>query len=418
MSRLQRSRLGRVVAVGLTSALVSVGAIAVSAPVAQGATTLTPSTTADDGSSESLRYLLELTAVDGDTIQLEAGAVYVLDRCAGGTEVEPAVSLGEGDIRISAAVIIQGNGATIRQTCEGQRVLYTEDNLSLVNVTITGGTAIGGGGGVRIDGEGEPAFFLVGSSIVGNCSTGSGGGIKMNADGNVIIANSTIARNAADDNGGGLSHSHDGDVAIQNSTITENTAAIVGGVEVRDGDLTLVYTDVVNNSLSTGTDCGVVSGDVGDDAEDASLEPAAVVYPVNIVVNGEGSVLRSFGSVVAVHPGGVNCGVESTTSSGYNFADDQTCGFVDPTDKQSGAPGLGSLASNGGPTQTLLPQNDSPLVDAIPNSACGGVIALAQGAVPTDQRNLVRPSPTGGACDIGAVEVQTQPVVVEPTFTG
>ncbi|WP_430284641.1 choice-of-anchor Q domain-containing protein, partial [Salmonella enterica] len=54
---------------------------------------------------------------------------------------------------------------------------------------------------------------------------------------------------------------------------------------------------------------------------------------------------------------------------------------------------LGPLTNNEGTTETHLPQDGSPAIDA------GNLICEA-----LDQRGLPRPS--GAACDIGAVEVQ------------
>jgi hypothetical protein len=59
-------------------------------------------------------------------------------------------------------------------------------------------------------------------------------------------------------------------------------------------------------------------------------------------------------------------------------------------------PLLGALVDNGGPTFTRLPADGSPAIDVIPEAAC---------VVARDQRNVPRPSPSGGNCDIGAVEV-------------
>jgi len=71
---------------------------------------------------------------------------------------------------------------------------------------------------------------------------------------------------------------------------------------------------------------------------------------------------------------------------------------------------------NGGPTQTLLPQPGSGLIDAIPVASC-----QADGAsgITTDQRGVARPQ--GAGCDSGAVEVAVPvatPIVVTPSFTG
>ena len=113
--------------------------------------------------------------------------------------------------------------------------------------------------------------------------------------------------------------------------------------------------------------------------------------------------------------GGTNCsGFDATTSEGYNFADDTSCSFGSIGDVQrSGAdPALGGLASNGGPTLTLLPEVGSPLIDAIPTSACQAGTAAG---ITTDQRGEARPQGVG--CDIGAVEV-VPALVATPRFTG
>lgn len=143
--------------------------------------------------------------------------------------------------------------------------------------------------------------------------------------------------------------------------------------------------------------------------------------------------MRTFGTVIsnpidvnAGSPGAFNCGegggegVGPVVSSGYSYSDDATCELTDSTDVQDGAdPQLGALASNGGPTQTHLPAAASPLVNAIPTAACGGGDALAEAAITTDQRNLVRPDLVNQTCDIGSVELQTEaPVALEPNFTG
>ena len=166
--------------------------------------------------------------------------------------------------------------------------------------------------------------------------------------------------------------------------------------------MTLVYTSVVAHTSTSG------SG--------ANLAQASA----HIV---------TFGSVIALPGNGPNCSFSgaSTTSNGFNFTDDASCGLAGTGDVQDGNPALGALADNGGPTQTLLPQPGSPLIDAIPSGSC-----QADGAagITTDQRDLPRPSMNG--CDIGAVEVQAAqpgapsaavpvaavPVAAAPRFTG
>jgi hypothetical protein len=98
-----------------------------------------------------------------------------------------------------------------------------------------------------------------------------------------------------------------------------------------------------------------------------------------------------------------NCVInpEATIAHGYNFSDDTTCSFTDPTDRQNaGDPMLGQLADNGGRTPTMLPAAGSPLIDSIPVNACRNDGAAG---VDTDQRGVRRPQ--GDACDNGSVEV-------------
>src|SRR5262249_42871347 len=68
-------------------------------------------------------------------------------------------------------------------------------------------------------------------------------------------------------------------------------------------------------------------------------------------------------------------------------------------------PGLGSLANNGGPTQTHLLPIGSPAIDAGPP---GGCVDAFGAPLTTDQRGRTRPSDGNGdgstICDIGAVE--------------
>ena len=75
-------------------------------------------------------------------------------------------------------------------------------------------------------------------------------------------------------------------------------------------------------------------------------------------------------------------------------------------------PLLGPLAANGGIAATRIPLPGSPLLDAIPAAACQTGPAAG---ITTDERGL--PRPALGGCDVGAVEVQPEPVP-EPTFTG
>ena len=104
--------------------------------------------------------------------------------------------------------------------------------------------------------------------------------------------------------------------------------------------------------------------------------------------------------------GGSNCGFDANPGGGgfadtTSFDSDGSCGFLAGNDLGPGDAALGPLRDNGGPTRTLYPLAGSPLVDGVANGDCHGTLV-------TDQRGVDRPFPTGGACDIGAIE-QTYP---------
>ena len=260
-----------------------------------------------------------------------------------------------------------------------------------LEVTITGSTITSGGG---------LGAFVTFGSVTAESSSISGGLLAVVANTGVVATSTELTGGT---NGGVLTNN--GTVTLTGSTVT---GSAVFGVNAPDG------VDAVNSTISGNSGCGLLSpnGDV------------TLVY-ATVAENGAGgcgsnvsaATLESFASVVALQS--PNCALGTTVSHGFNWSDDATCGFTDPTDRTGANPLLGALADNGGPTLTRAPQATSGLVDAIPTAQCS-----ADGAstiVPlVDQR--AEPRPSGGGCDIGAVELQaavTPPaVVVTPRFTG
>jgi hypothetical protein len=256
--------------------------------------------------------------------------------------------------------------------------------LHMSRVTVTGGTPATSGGGIFSEGN----LFLEESTVTANSSGGSGGGIFVNAD-RAVLDRTTISGNSAVNVGGGFQGIGQAQVVtVTNSTITGNSATEAGGIGVQadvDPGLVLVYTTVVDNSALAGANVG-------------------------------GRRFSAFGTAIALGSGGgTDCFVPFITSNGYNFAGDDSCALVAPTDHPAaGDPRLGPLGPNGGPTSTRVPEPASALLDAIPVPACQDDGAAG---ITVDQRGIARPQL--GACDIGAVEVAAAtPVPLAPTFTG
>jgi hypothetical protein len=329
--------------------------------------------------------------------QIDIEADITLTDCTGGGSVERAAA-------VTDPVTVYGHGNTVSQTCTDN--VFDQDGSGLMTVrdlTITGGHASGNGGGIfaasaltvinttiannRANAAGgaigsQGLVTLVGSTVDSNVSSGVGGGISLGPDSpGVILTRSTVSNNV----GSGIGtepNTPDVSVTVVNSTITGNTngPGSLGGGIFSAGSTTLVYATLVGNTAAN-------------------------------FGNLDTTTLESFGSVIAGRGGGGNCLPGTTTSHGYNFSDDDTCKFTDPTDRQdAGDPLLGPLADNGGPTRTLLPQPGSPLIDVIPPASCQSDGAAG---ITTDQRGVARPQ--GPGCDIGAVEVEVPTPPVPPT---
>ena len=252
--------------------------------------------------------------------------------------------------------------------------IYNAGTLTLTNSTVSGNV---GGGGIYNTGTMRVTY----STVSGNAAraphlflAGRGGGIYNT--GVMIVTNSTVSGNAALTVGGGIYNA--GAMRITNSTVSGNAALGAGngtrgrgGGIYNGGTMTLAYSTVSDNYVD--------------------------LYGVGIDGGGpltlRGTILRNGG------PGG-NCTLGVVvTDQGYNLDSDRSCRLTQPTDINNRDPRLGSLAHNGGPTQTIALQAGSPA------SGHGGT--RASGCPATDQRGSGRPDPEDGAfgrCDIGAFE--------------
>ena len=171
---------------------------------------------------------------DGDVVVLTAGATYQLTICEEPIDLPAALdgTPGWGDVEISGAVTIVGNGATIEQTCD-DRVLYTQDEITLQSVTVTGGIIDGPGGGLFQDSDSPITLGDV--TFTGNTSA-DGGGVATFGD--VAMTGSTFTDNQVlgGGDGGGLKVFSDvAVVTIDGSTFSGNSAGGWGGAFEQEG---------------------------------------------------------------------------------------------------------------------------------------------------------------------------------------
>jgi len=328
----------------LITGLVCFGLFASSA----GATTWTVSDTVDSSSdANSIRYALS-HAKSGDTVTFASsldGQVIVL---TGGT------------LSITTNIAIQGPGANLLSISGNNAATVFFINSSTVTIsglTIANGRAAmnGAGGGVLISGG-----TVTLTACIFSTNFATSGGAIANA-GNLTVSNSTFSGNSAGTLGAGIQNS--GALTVTNSTFSGNSAGTSGGgIDSNSGTI------VLNNTTVSGNSAGTSGGGIFNNL---SNSPAPTITAVNTIVAG-----NTTGGV----PGSDDC---------------DNCGAQSSSNSIGGAPQLGALGWNGGPTQTMIPVPGSPVIGA------GSYLA---GEAAADQRGFKRPSTANSKIDLGAVQ--------------
>jgi IPT/TIG domain len=313
--------------------------------------------------------------------------------------------------------------------------ISTAGPLTLDGVTLTANSALGGGGAI-CSCSGVAPVTIDDSTITGNSAVDAGGGIAS-VGGSLTIEYSTISQNSAGSGAGGGIYGvgmsiewstvagnsaavgagifSAGDLTVSDSTLTGNDASQAGGA-IMQGDggtaapLNVASSTIVGNIASgTSTTSAAGGGGIWADASKA-LEPVSLLDTVvagNTADQGDPDVF-SDGSVPQTSANFSLIGDSAGDGITSSTATDIIGSSSSPVN-----PLLGALASNGGPTQTMLPLAGSPVIDA-------GVDA---DGMSIDQREKPRtvklgfPEPAGGdGTDIGAVELQDTEIA-GPTVT-
>jgi predicted outer membrane repeat protein len=333
----------------LTLLALTFGALGVS-PVY--AATLTVTNTNDSGAG-SLRQAIA-SAAAGDTI--------TFDPSLSGATINLASTL-----TLTKNVTIDGSALASQVNISGQNTVQVFAVNGGVNATLNGlKISQGLGGGIRT----ASATLTVNNSTFSGNSAGDGGAIYMN-QGTLNVNNSTFSGNSSSGYGGAIDTFY-GSVNVTNSTFYNNTATNIGGAlnSYNNFQMSVTNSTFYQNSSATG---GTIS---------------SLYNTVNL-----------YNTIVANTTAGGDCyGILGGTFSAdpHNFDGDGSCGNATTT----AAIKLGSLASNGGPTQTMALLSGSPAIDA--GASCPA----------TDQRGVARP--IGAACDSGAYEYN--PLLLADSF--
>jgi uncharacterized repeat protein (TIGR01451 family) len=281
------------------------------------------------------------TAATSLTIQGAGPGRTIID----GNGVDRVIDVKAGKSLTLRGLTLRNGDGTKSPSLQGGGIYHGGATLTLENVAVTGNTGSQGGGIFAATGP----VNLTSVTLSGNHTTSAeGGGLFVNAQAN--LTNVTVSGNTATGEGGGIYVGGSGTVTLTQLTIAGNSAAGMGGGGIfLDGMATsITHTIIAGNNISAGSD------------KDCKVNAGAL------------------------------------TSSGHNLVQvaSASCVFNKPGDQTGVDPKLGSLADNGGGTQTRALLPGSPAIDTGNTSGC---------PAGQDQRGVSRPQ--GSGCDIGAYEV-------------
>jgi hypothetical protein len=256
---------------------------------------------------------------------------------------------------------------------------------------------------------------VTGCVITGNTSYTGGGGIENS--GTLTVSTTTIANNIAGtypetnggSSGGGIYNT--GTLTVIASTLSGNIASgttIYGGAIYNTGSLTVLNSTITGNTSASGQGGGApFSG--GGGGIYSSATGTLTITNSTITGNSVTGISSMLSGTGGIGGGGINgtATLANTIVSGNSSNlgnQDITGAYTDKGGNVVSLPTyLGSLASNGGPTQTMLPDpgNDTYVI-------CGGTVANASDAgLKTDQRGLPRKTTYGETVCVDAGAVQT-----------
>ncbi len=248
--------------------------------------------------------------------------------------------------------------------------IFNSGSMTLTNSRVSNNKMLGSsyrgdgpsGGGIINYG----VMALNNTTVSGNSAATDGGGIRnrgiMTLDGSTVSGNSAGSGGGINNGPGHFIDSNPISLTLTNSTVSGNSAFSGGGIR-NTKNLTLI-----NSTLSGNRSAGIVNS--GNLTLINSL--IANSRPANSdCLNGSGAIV---------------------IAQGINLVEDGSCGA-----DISGDPKLGALLNNGGSTATHALLDGSDALDSANKKLCPA----------TDQRNIKRPQPFAGNCDLGAFEDMT-----------
>jgi predicted outer membrane repeat protein len=371
--------------------------------VAAGATVAMGATLAATGNAQAATFNVTNLNDDGAgslrQAILDANASPGMDQVLFQATLSGRIALGS-DLDIYGPTEVRGPGPD-KLTISGNnssRIFYVlttaQAPVTISGLTLTGGSAVGGGGAIFS----KYATLTVADAVISQNSTLSagssdaGGGI-FNRDGALTIRSSTISGNSAGESGGGIYSLHDSPssgLTIESSTITGNSAAGGGG-----GAALYEFAPATGASLRIRNT--TISGNSAEGAGGGLVTYAGASRTMVNTIVADNSA--SSGPDITVF-GAVGTPFNASFSLVENPSLANLTGSPNITGQD---PRLLPLADNGGPAPTQAPGVGSPVIDK------GASFGLT-----SDQRGVQRPidfpaipnAAGGDGSDIGAFELQ------------
>lgn len=307
-------------------------------------------------------------------------------------------TIGERDPKSNVTIFSGDIGTSADSSDNSYHVVVgsgTDNTAILDGFTITGGTADGTspnnyGGGIY-NSSGNPTI----RNVTLSDNSAYAGGAVFNNSSSPTFTNATFSNNSAD--GGGAMFNTSSYPNIVNATFSGNSATGVGGGIYNDNS----HPTLINVTFSGNSASSVMPGPFSDGG------------------GGGGGIFNESGGatfinvVIANSPSGGDCEnyYNYPTVNATNSLIEDGLGCINGTNLNNltGDPNLGSLADNGGPTQTMALLSGSPAIDAGDSTTCAAAPVNGR-----DQRGVSRPQ--GTQCDIGAYEAWwTTITAVTPT---
>lgn len=411
------------------------GGVYASDPLTVSGSTITGNTsTALFGGGIESKYRATITnsTISGNTASVGGGIDSLGDLSVTGSQITSNQASGQGGGGIGqefgslslTGSTVSGNSAS--GNAGGGVFDASEYGTTINSSTISGNTAVRGGGldlrGYDFGNSPGSNPVIVENSTITQNQAGGGAGIEIGEDvatTPITVESSTLSANQGSSNsfGGGLliSGSVDAPFDLVDSTISGNTATDGGGVSLGYSGST---TPVLGSGGSIGFDNSTIDGNgAGTYGGGIYLGEYSTGSPAT-----EQSATAAINStVVAGDTAGGSANdlfrPSTSTSGGFNdtFSLIETPGNAPLLSSQSlitgTDPQLGALGNNGGPTQTMLPSNTSPVIDQ--GHAQAGLSSDQRGDPRSVDNGKTKP-PGGDGTDIGAVELARIPAPPPP----